>query len=275
MITTRRSFLRRRVQNPAYMCTNEFLLQLTLSTATQVTPATVFRRLYMFKREYLFYFSPFLFFIFGYFSAYSFFHTKGVIVPNIVGKPLREAIKIVSEVGLNVRFFRDKENVDVEPGVILEQSPKSGMLVKPNNHLFVTVAKHNRGIQAPHLFGKKWGLLGHQAKGRRLRPTIFWIKHSYPKDFCMAQSPSPGQEIGEKEFIAYCSLGASSLVVVPDLQGQLISDAKLALEKEGVSVEIFCKRGCEHCVKCRVAAQKPMPGKIVDKSRRLYVQLQS
>jgi beta-lactam-binding protein with PASTA domain len=219
------------------------------------------------------YFFPFLFFIFGYFIAYSFFHTKGVIVPNIVGKPIREAIKIVSKAGLNVRFFRDKENIDVEPGVILEQSPKFGMLVKPNNHIFVTVAKHERRVHAPHLFGKKYTLLCEKVKGRILRPTVFWLKHSYPKDFCMAQSPLPGQEIREREFIAYCSLGRNSLVIIPDLRGQFISDAKAALEKEGVNVEIFCKRGLN--TKSRVTAQKPVPGKIVDKSRRLYVQLQS
>lgn len=229
----------------------------------------------MLKKEYLFCFLPFLFFIFGYFLAYSFFHTKGVIVPNIVGKPLRKAIKIVSQAGLNVRFFRAKENVDVAPGVVLEQSPKSGILVKPNNHIFVTIAKHDRGMQTPNLFGKKYTLLGEQIKGRRIRPTILWVRHAYPKDFCMAQAPIPGNTLGDKEFLAYCSLGRNPLVVVPDLRGHFVSDAKAALEKEGVKVEIFCKCNRENCVKCRVAEQKPMPGKIVDKSRRIYVQLQS
>lgn len=217
---------------------------------------------------------PFLSFVCGYFAAHSFFHTDGVIVPSLIGKPIQEALKEVSKFGINVHFYREKENIDVVEGVVLEQSPKPGVLVKPNQKLFVTLARHPKSELTPYFFGNKYSVISESLKKKRIKSKICWLSSSYPKNFCLAQSPEPGSSLGKDDCIAYFSSGKNNLVVVPDFKGRSLLEVKESLEQDGIKVDLFYDRKRKKVSDLVVADQKPMPGMIIDRGRALYVQLQ-
>jgi beta-lactam-binding protein with PASTA domain len=210
---------------------------------------------------------PFIGFVAGYFFAHSFFNTMCIVAPSLVGRPIREVIKDVSLVGLNIRLYREKERADVEEGIVLEQSPKSGMVVKPNQNIFVTISNRPKSLKVPVFVGKKYNDAMAILKQERVSPKIFWIENSYPKNFCIAQNFSA----------AYFSLGQSKLFIFPDFRKKLLSDVKDSLDREGISVEIFYLSGKKNNSRpydqLQVVDQKPMPGMIVDKSRQLYAQI--
>jgi eukaryotic-like serine/threonine-protein kinase len=213
-----------------------------------------------------------LFFV-GYAVAHYFFHPRGIIVPCVVGKTSHEAIKKLSESGLNIRFFTEKLRDDVEEGVVLEQTPRPGSFVRLDNNVFVSIAVHKVFGSAPTLVGKKYSDVLKILKNMQIRPKVFWLESSYPKNFCMSQFPVPDTMLRSGEVITYFSSGKNNKFIFPNLKGKPLPEVKAFLEKENMKVDIFAAKSTND-QSAVVLDQKPVAGSIIDGSRQIYVQLQ-
>lgn len=60
-----------------------------------------------------------------------------VETPDIVGKSLREAEKILKDVGLEISIENETEELDMENTFVKEQTPKSGINVKNGSKVYV------------------------------------------------------------------------------------------------------------------------------------------
>ncbi|NLC87634.1 MAG: PASTA domain-containing protein [Clostridiaceae bacterium] len=60
-----------------------------------------------------------------------------VEVPNIQGKTIKEAEKILKENKLKININNEQENMDKENIIIKEQIPKSGVKVKENSNIYI------------------------------------------------------------------------------------------------------------------------------------------
>jgi len=215
---------------------------------------------------------PFISFLFGYFFLFSFFHSRDIFVPNITGKSLQKAMRDVSKVGLFLRLAREKEDAELPPGTIIQQSPSVGKKSKPNQPIFVTLSKHPIATEIPSFVGKRYKEVLPLIKRLGARAKVFWLNSSYPKNFCMAQD----------DLSFYFSSGQSELFVFPDLKGKDALEVKSALESDGVSVEMVhpgrlwssCDWSDKECARCKVTDQEPIAGAIINKKKKLYVQLQ-
>jgi len=219
---------------------------------------------------------PFISFVLGYSFTHCFFHKKVIAVPNLIGKPIHKAIKVATLAGLNIRLLREKEDVDLVEGIILEQTPRPHRKIKPNQYLFVTLSKQPQDIIVPCLVGQKQDVIVDRVKKLGIRSKTFWLDSKYPREFCVAQTPQPGTELRKQILVTYFSLGKNKLFVFPNMRGMLVSKVKEFLEREGIKVEVFHDKKVEKyhlCECCKVLDQKPMAGTIIDK--KLYVQLQA
>ena len=153
--------------------------------------------------------------------------------------------------------------------LVLEQVPKPNLMIKPNQHIFVTVSKRPDDFIVPNLFGQDYNTISQKDV---IPLKMFWLQSDYPKNFCIAQSPKYGRILSKKPFVAYFSAGKNQLVVFPDLKHRSADEVKNFLEKEDLNVEII--PDFYDVKECVVIDQKPMAGSIVDKSKKLYVQLQ-
>jgi len=79
---------------------------------------------------------PFLAFIAGYQVVRLLTHTQTVYVPSVLGLHLTDAIRRLSADQLNVRILAEKEDPDLDEGMIISQTPEQGTLVKPHQSLF-------------------------------------------------------------------------------------------------------------------------------------------
>lgn len=227
----------------------------------------------LFKRPInLVFILPFILFVFGYYFAHSFFHNRHIKTPNFIGKNVFKAIKKASKVGLNLRFLREKVDSELEAGLILEQSPKPHQKVKPNQHIFLTISRRPKGIETPKLLATNHKSIIDECRKLGIPVKLFWVKSNYPKNFCIAQYPNHGQKLSKKRLIAYISHGRNDLVVFPDLTNKRTKDVKEFLKKEGIELECIPKYDDNE--RTVVIDQKPVAGSIVDKSRKLYVQVQ-
>ncbi len=58
-------------------------------------------------------------------------------MPNIQGMSIKDAEKAVKEIGLEISIENDTEELDKENTIIVEQTPKEGIVVNKGNKIYV------------------------------------------------------------------------------------------------------------------------------------------
>ena len=72
-----------------------------------------------------------------------------VEMPPLVGRPLQEARRILEELGITVRDVRTTPTADLEPGIVVEQTPEPGARIRPQDRVTVTVTVRPGEEQTP------------------------------------------------------------------------------------------------------------------------------
>lgn len=70
-------------------------------------------------------------------------------VPNVVGKSLTDARRLLQDVGITLSEVRNTTSVDLQPGVIVAQSPQGGTRIKATDPVTVTVTVRPGEESAP------------------------------------------------------------------------------------------------------------------------------
>ena len=217
---------------------------------------------------------PFIFFGVGYYVPTFVVQRNVIDVPSIVGKSLREAAAVLSNKGLNLRLVRQEERTDLPDGYVLEQVPNPTRTIRPNQHVFVTVARRPASLHVPDLVGLSEVEVTAWAAKHDIALQLHSLPSSVSKGQCAAHVPAAKQTIGGQPLIVYISRGSDKRVVVPDLVGLSIGNARSALKAVHASVDVVHQQHIDHkCTSCTVHEQKPMAGSIVDLSQKLHVQL--
>ena len=60
-----------------------------------------------------------------------------VQTPDILGKTIKEAEKILKESGLEISIKNNEEDIDKENAIIKNQTPKAGIIVNQGNNIYV------------------------------------------------------------------------------------------------------------------------------------------
>ena len=62
-----------------------------------------------------------------------------VVMPTLVGRPLQDARRVLQELGITVREVRTTPTADLDPGLVVAQSPDPGARIRPQDQVTVTV----------------------------------------------------------------------------------------------------------------------------------------
>jgi beta-lactam-binding protein with PASTA domain len=219
---------------------------------------------------------PFVSFIIGYFITSYFFSKTDHTTPNLIGKPLSEAIQILSQNHLSMRLLQQRENAALPEGTVLDQIPCPSQKIRAHQSVFVTIAIKPRRRVIPDLWGKKHKEVMSVMAKNNFDVQEFYVHSSYPAGMCIAQSPSALQEIETNQVTLYFSDGGSSLCIMPNFKGALLPDVEKALSAHDIRAEIVhleMVADGHTCASCKIVDQQPVPGAIVDKSHGLGVQL--
>ena len=152
---------------------------------------------------------PFISFVFGYYFLHTLLQKKEIFTPNVIGQNIQSAMKGMSKCGLNIRLLREQEDSDLPAGIVLEQIPKPNQMVRPNQHVFVTISKRPQTVLAPDFLGQRYKFIVKQVAKLGIHAKVFWLQSTYPKNFCIAQSPQPEQEMRDQKLIIYVSSGSA------------------------------------------------------------------
>jgi beta-lactam-binding protein with PASTA domain len=203
---------------------------------------------------------------FGQQAVQAFLQPSMVVVPNVVGKPVREAAKILSETRLNTNLEKGNDNTQPQ-GVVLSQNPPKGTSLTETRVVSIVV-NYPRPLIAPDLVGK----LGTEAKITlkelglvTANVGIVPAAEGEPRGVVLAQTPIPGTQMIKGGGINILVSGArpeKGKTFLPDLTGLSFEEARAIVKMSGLTlVEINTRNST--VAKNTVLTQTPAPNKSV------------
>ena len=118
----------------------------------------------IFLKNYL-WIVPFLSFILGYVVIQQIFYIPEITTPHLVGKQVHEILPLITQYNLNLRLIDHKEETALPEGIILNQTPAAGTLIKQNQPLFIVITK--KPLTAQYFWGNYANFCGEDTNPRR------------------------------------------------------------------------------------------------------------
>lgn len=207
-------------------------------------------------------------FLWAFLSFGNFWSNSTVDVPNVVGKQLSVATRLLEERHLRVSSS-EVTNSDVPAGQVISQSPEPGESVKERRVVHLVVSKGAGDITIPDLQGMSFD----QAREKLKALGLSIGKISYESDSSKDDGVviSQGLQAGGK-----ASKGAtvditinqtkSTTVEIPNVVGMTIKEAKEALGNLGLSISKISGSNEDSAV---VTAVSPAPGASVKRDESI------
>jgi beta-lactam-binding protein with PASTA domain len=203
---------------------------------------------------------------FGQQAVQAFLQPSMVVVPNVVGKPVREAARILSETRLNTNLEKGNDNTQPQ-GIVLSQNPPKGTSLTETRVVSIVV-NYPRPLIAPDLIGK----LGSEAKITLkelglvvANVAIVPAAEGEPRGVVLAQNPISGTQMIKGSGITILVSGArpeKGKTFIPDLTGLSFEEARAIIKMSGLTlVEINTRNST--VAKNTVLAQTPAANKSV------------
>lgn len=207
-------------------------------------------------------------FLWAFLSFGNFWSNSTVDVPNVVGKQLSVATRLLEERHLRVSSS-EVTNSDVPAGQVISQSPEPGESVKEQRMVHLVVSKGAGDITIPDLQGMSFD----QAREKLKALGLSIGKISYTSDTSKDDGVviSQGLQAGGK-----ASKGAtvditinetkSTMVEIPNVVGMTIKEAKEALGNLGLSISKISGSNEDSAIVTEVS---PAPGSYVKRDESI------
>lgn len=188
-----------------------------------------------------------------------------VTVPNLVGFELSEAEKLADESGLRLNVVKREPDETVQPGGILSQVPKAGMIVRRGRVIDIVVSLGIETVIVPDLTGKtliEAEILLDQA-GLKRGDVYSESNKNVPEDHIVRQKPAPNTKIQKGAAVdIYRSLGPE-YVEVPNFIGSSLVKVQSELPSLGLVFNNSVVYKTSPYLKGNILDQKPLPGEVV------------
>ncbi|MHB9154888.1 MAG: PASTA domain-containing protein [Endomicrobiales bacterium] len=169
---------------------------------------------------------------------------KEVMVPDLKGKSLQEAVAVLSPLNLGLRKDGEVPDQNLPAGMIMRQTPLAGMPVREGKIVRVTISEGGTVIYVPDVTGQavRSAEITIRSSGLTLGEESSRYSLMYKKDRVITQDPAPGS-IAEKDvmvnLVISAGLPTGNIKLMPDFRGKNISEARGWAEQNGFSVEIL------------------------------------
>lgn len=160
-------------------------------------------------------------------------HGREVTMPNLVGKNVAEANKMLQSRGLVLRVA-DRIYSDQPINVVLRQTPTAGLLMKVSQQAHVVLSLGQRELQIPMLEGNslRASRVELLRRGLQVGEVSAISMPDQPADAIVLQSPKPGAGAATPRVDVLISQGPKeTFYVMPHLVGLNEADAQRRLDQ--------------------------------------------
>jgi len=197
---------------------------------------------------------------------------KEVMVPDLTGKTVGQALRTLSEQELYLKQVGEQYNENIPDGSIIVQEPLPGSSVKEGKVIKVIVSSGGQVIFVPDLAGKssrEAKILLRQA-GLVLGEETGAYSEQVRKDFVMAQDPTPEKIVARGSMInLVVSLGPTTEAEVPlmvNLLGQNIRSAQKILREMNLPLAEINETVNDSVPEGTILKQEPQPDEVIDEN---------
>ena len=230
---------------------------------------------------------PFTLFFLGYFVPHAFLKTTSLEVPNLLGKPIHEALKLLTNTQINSRVVYYKEDQTLPAGTVLTQIPAPGQTIRPHQTVLLTLSEQQKLMGTPSYLQKKltnqdFALFKKQA----IRFKKISLNSTAPDGNCIAQIPEPHVINKGTSLILYTAHNDNSLVIFPNFENYTVDNVIEFLKENNIAYKIIHKNTqlignalhneiAHNCIEnqCIITEQRPLAGSFINLNDQLIVTL--
>ena len=195
---------------------------------------------------------------FGYLTFKVLSFSRTVEVPDLYGKSLLEANKLLANNNLYLKIEGEDYDAVISSGNIIRQDVPAGNKVKERRGIKVIISKGPRVTSVPLLTDET--LVNAESlllqKGLKLAKVIFVHSDAIEKDRILAQKPGPEDQVSDTISVLVSAGPYEKRYYCPDFKGMSLEQAK-ELTKQ-MNLNITTEGSGE-----TVETQKPDPGKVI------------
>ncbi|NBP02081.1 MAG: PASTA domain-containing protein [Proteobacteria bacterium] len=225
----------------------------------------------------LFWMIPFICFLLGYYSLHLFYKPKTLVMPHLIDKSALEALTLLGPDKINIRLINQKEDTHKPEGIIVEQMPTAGQMIKPYQTVFLVTSKQTRATQTPDCLSKPYHQMIEWLKDNNITYQLFFFNSTQPPLSCLAQIPQPNQNLNQQGMILYYAAKTNkNPVIMPNFIGLSLETIQQFLAPYQIEPTVFhqtCMPTDHHCSQCIVKEQRPLPGALISVKENLLIQL--
>lgn len=202
-------------------------------------------------------------------------HSGGSVnVPNVVGNKIEYATKMIENANLDIEKISEQYSEVVPKGVVINQVPKAGLLVKEGRNVYLTVSKGKETVKMPFLIGQSiWTARRTlQTAGLVVGDVSYSASDMYGKDTVIVQSINASQEVVYgQEISLVVSRGSDQQVLMPNLVGLSYSEAQALAIESGLTISAIDTVDNGTFITGTVTTQFPHSGEMTTKSTGIKI----
>lgn len=200
----------------------------------------------------------------GYITVYYLLKGKQVVVSDIRGYEVKEAVRICKSRGLYLKERAERFDENIPEGCIISQDPLAGEYVKKGRTVFVTVSRGLKMISVPDLKDESL----RQAK-IRLSQSLLTVGTEFkvyskkvPEGYVITQNPVANLSVERNTPVnLLVSLGEREInYIMPDLTKGKFSNVRKELYRSKIMIKKVSYTSVEEVEKDTVVAQEPLAG---------------
>ncbi|MBN2407547.1 MAG: PASTA domain-containing protein [Elusimicrobia bacterium] len=204
---------------------------------------------------------------------------KEVVVPDIVGMTINDALTLLSEKGLSLEKVAEKYDVDIPAGSIISQSPPPGLTIREGKAIESVISSGGKVVFVPEIEQKSLRqaeLLLRQA-GLAIGEQTRTYSSSVKRDYIVSQEPPAGEVVEKNTYVnIVVSRGPAEdekIKKMPNLLGKNIQDVEVIMKEFGLDINDVKTAIMDELNEGTVVEQDPKEGAIIDKNTRVNVSI--
>jgi len=167
-------------------------------------------------------------------------HSNLVKVPNVTGLNFLDAKKVLEQAGLDVKQGDVRYDESKPIGFVMDQAPAVDEMVKNGRRVYLTVCGGEQLMEVPRLIGKSERDARFTLVQRNLQvgEVVRKFTTEQPEDVVVSQVIQPGSKVkkGTKVDLIISNGALLGNIIIPDLIGKKLADAKKIIEEKKLKV---------------------------------------
>ncbi|MCX8022099.1 MAG: PASTA domain-containing protein [Syntrophorhabdaceae bacterium] len=199
-----------------------------------------------------------------------------VICPDIKGKNVEEAKKIVEEKGLSLSIAKYERRNDIPYNHITVQKPQANISIRKGRVVYVMVSEGPELIKIPNVKGKEIKeaeevLYKVKARIERVIP----VPNNRMKGIILAQIPNEGETVleGKQGLTVFVAVPEVSYYVLPEIDLRNINEIIYELERRGIKYRLSSIRSGDTSYGMPYVETSKLPKTIIRDSEEVEIRI--